>query len=143
MLTIVGSLIVQVAPETDWPTLPTSRTDRVFPTSMLAVPGVIEIAVGGIGLYVMAMALLFATLPAASVACTWMVLEPLARATLQVYEPEDKLAAVPLHATLLTPERVSDTDPLILTGELKTVIPLAGAEILTAGGVRSRFTVVV
>src|ERR1700746_65272 len=52
ILTIDGSLTVQVAPETDCPRSPTSLIERVFPTTMFAVPGVMKIPFGVTGLYV-------------------------------------------------------------------------------------------
>jgi hypothetical protein len=81
-----------------------------------------------------------ALFPAASVTTTCTVFVPLLSVKLQLNVPALKVAAAPSHSTLATPEAASLTEPLTASELLETVLPLAGDEMDTNGGVVSTLT---
>ena len=84
-------------------------------------------------------------LPATSKAWTLIVFAPGARVTGQLNAPAFTLADTPLHITVETPDKDSDTLPVTVRPGDVTIAPLAGDVIFTVGGVLSilRVTLVV
>ena len=80
-------------------------------------------------------------LPATSKAWKLIVFAPLARVIGQLNEAPCTLADTPLHATVETPDRESETLPVTVIADVETIAPFAGDVILNAGGVLSRLTV--
>ena len=60
--------------------------------------------------------------------------------TWQLKVPPVTVAGTPLHVTLETPDRASETVPITVTGDAVKSAPFAGAVIAIAGAVLSRFT---
>jgi hypothetical protein len=80
-------------------------------------------------------------LPATSKAWTLIVFVPGARVTGQLNAPAFTLADTPLHVTVKTPDKESDTTPVTVSPAVVTTTPFAGEVILSVGGVLSIFRV--
>ena len=82
-------------------------------------------------------------LPATSVAWTEMELDPATRLVVHVKLEPEVVAAVPLHLTEATPDRLSLSLPLIpVDGVPKVIIdPLIGDKTASSGGVLSKLIV--
>ena len=80
-------------------------------------------------------------LPATSKAWTLIVFAPGARVTGQLNAPAWTLADTALHLTVETPDKESDTVPVMVIPDVVMIAPFAGDVILSAGGVLSMFRV--
>lgn len=118
---------------------------KLLPVIVISVPtgpdaGLNEVIAGGGAFENVTLSLADELLPATSVACAVIVLEPGVSVIEQLNDPFCTVAAPPSQVTAEIPDNASDTLPVAEIEDEVNVAPFAGELILIAGGVLSKLT---